>query len=705
MNPLFFILAVIGTLFALTAFLIVKDSLTLVKSFEDLFFRFIQAGKNDTDSETELTLFLLTGLRKTVGSKYAYLFTFQEDIVKERFESFDEKMKGWSDYLFDTVKCRLTEPQLDSIRSGKLTPELSMILFKNDRIRNKSIDRYSMVYPVYQQEGLDSMFVFLFEKKWHFLRGRRLIFVHDRKLARIVMNFIVFIRGRSENAQMNVLDNIRDYSFITVDKNFRIISWNKGSVLMFGYEFNEAVDKDVRELFLPQSLEAFEKAVSMTHLKEETLFKAEMKDRSNIPIFCEVLVKTVGFEASNTGFHFLIKDVSKEEVLKQNIKNKTMINRSIVENTRDGIAILNQEDRIVFINERFKNITDTNVAFLGMNIADVFDRKNGVKIKTRLKELRTSKIDFTFLDIRAGSLWFNVRFFSTKDESGRYDGAILFLVDNTLRMKDKEEIEHKNKLFEEMNKRLISDIHAGRMLQMSLVPKILPNDRKIVFESIYMLSQQLGGDFYYAEDIRLGRKQFYIAMISDVSGHGISSSMLSVFVKEIYNEFKNTAEFENDLKASRLLNMLNKRIFELDIETNLFITAFCYIVDIDRGTVYFSSAGHPHMALIQKNGNIRFCGIEKSPPVGVIEKYRYNDDIQEIKKGDRLLLYTDGLLDVFASQESYYSYFNNFLMENRLLDIDDFKKKIEKKISEIEKNSKENDNSMDDLTALIAKIK
>jgi sigma-B regulation protein RsbU (phosphoserine phosphatase) len=416
----------------------------------------------------------------------------------------------------------------------------------------------------------------------------------------------------------------------------------------------------------------------------------------------EVLLKPIHVKDLQVGYYILIKDVSKEEVLKTNMRNKSLINHSIVENARDGITILNEDDRIIFTNEKFKRITDTNVAFLGVDIASVFAKKHGDRIKAKLAEMKTSNLEFNSMDIKIGEFWFNIRYFPIKDEKGLYNGAALFFIDNTLRMKYREEIEEKNKLLESMNKRLLADIRAGQLLQMSLIPQVLPNDRNVIFESVYILSEQLGGDFYFAEEFKLGRNKYYIAMMSDVSGHGIASSMMTVFVKEIYNEFKNTTESENDFKASRFLNMLNRRLFELNMENQIFITAYCFIIDIARGTVYFSSAGHPHMALIRRDGNIRFCGIEKSPPLGIVEKYNYSDDLEEIEKGDKLVLYTDGLLDVFASSDSYYAYFNNFLVENRQLDIDDFKLKIEKRIFDIIKASREN---RDDLTVLLTKIK
>ena len=96
----------------------------------------------------------------------------------------------------------------------------------------------------------------------------------------------------------------------------------------------------------------------------------------------------------------------------------------------------------------------------------------------------------------------------------------------------------------------------------------------------------VGGDFYDIWEIAPNRLGVFI---SDVMGHGVSAAFVTVFIKTILAEFQQQIE-DN---PGYLLEILNTRFNDL-ISSRLFMfaTAFCGIIDVEKGELVCANAGH-----------------------------------------------------------------------------------------------------------------
>ncbi len=100
------------------------------------------------------------------------------------------------------------------------------------------VHRKAIAFPLFKNDVLESLFVFVYDSQSRLINGRRMVYFNNKKFAKMIMSLIIFIKSRSSNTLNLVLENIRDYAFITLDTNLNITSWNKGSVIMFGYDFH-----------------------------------------------------------------------------------------------------------------------------------------------------------------------------------------------------------------------------------------------------------------------------------------------------------------------------------------------------------------------------------------------------------------------------------------------------------------------------------
>ena len=165
-----------------------------------------------------------------------------------------------------------------------------------------------------------------------------------------------------------------------------------------------------------------------------------------------------------------------------------------------------------------------------------------------------------------------------------------------------------------------------------------------------------GGDIYYlslCESNMLTR-----VILADVVGHGEDVSQISQII------YKAIKLHMNDGEGDKLLAELNQTALKmgLDAMTTLVMAAF-YKRD---GNLYFANAGHPPALIKPKNESswreLKPAKGSNDPALGVLPQAVYTQSAMQVKSGDCLMLYSDGLIEAYHKQ-------NGFFTKSRLKDI------------------------------------
>jgi sigma-B regulation protein RsbU (phosphoserine phosphatase) len=186
--------------------------------------------------------------------------------------------------------------------------------------------------------------------------------------------------------------------------------------------------------------------------------------------------------------------------------------------------------------------------------------------------------------------------------------------------------------------RLEMEMAEARAFQQSLLP-----EREAILNGLsiccrYLPSVQLGGDLYDYVDAGSGSTALLIA---DVSGHGVSAAMLTGVVKSAFRA--SIADgYDPYAVVRRVWGGLSA------FRPDRFVTLFTALVSLRERRLAYVNAGHPSVLLWNVAGKLKW--LESGGPLVSPALPASTWDVQTvpIEDGDQLLLYTDGVSEVFA---------------------------------------------------------
>jgi len=185
------------------------------------------------------------------------------------------------------------------------------------------------------------------------------------------------------------------------------------------------------------------------------------------------------------------------------------------------------------------------------------------------------------------------------------------------------------------------DLLIARGLQTSL----LPSDKDVGplhLSYIFKPCETLGGDFLDFYRIDRNNTAFIIA---DVAGHGITSSMFTMFLYSMLNR--------EEKSPALLLESAFKEFSKFNIATETYITILAAVINTRNRTVTFANAGFTNPPAVVYGDSIEKVEVSGIPISNWVSEATYEEKRLRFRNGDRLIFFSDGITEMRTESSSF----------------------------------------------------
>lgn len=196
--------------------------------------------------------------------------------------------------------------------------------------------------------------------------------------------------------------------------------------------------------------------------------------------------------------------------------------------------------------------------------------------------------------------------------------------------------------------RIATELNVATQIQASMLPCIFPafpGRREFDVYATMTPAKEVGGDFY---DFFLVDDDHLALVIADVSGKGVPAALFMVIAKTL---LKNAAQ--TGLSPKAILEKVNNQLCESN-EAEMFVTVWLGIYEISTGKLTAANAGHEYPAVKHKNGKFELFKDTHGFVLAGMEGSRYREYELDLKAGDMLFVYTDGVAEATDAANTLY---------------------------------------------------
>jgi len=204
--------------------------------------------------------------------------------------------------------------------------------------------------------------------------------------------------------------------------------------------------------------------------------------------------------------------------------------------------------------------------------------------------------------------------------------------------------ESQSRLIQAENDRKTKELEEARQLQLSMLPKELPNLPNLDIAVYMKTATEVGGDYY---DFHIGKDGILTAVVGDATGHGMKAGTIVSMVKALFASSGSWMDVKTFFhRSSDALK---------GIELGRLMMAFI-MLRIKSKTVEFSNAGMPPLLIYKKDtGEVEEVMIN-GMPLGAMKNFPYEMKEVNFSSGDALLLLSDGLPELTNKSDEQFGY-------------------------------------------------
>jgi PAS domain S-box-containing protein len=317
----------------------------------------------------------------------------------------------------------------------------------------------------------------------------------------------------------------------------------------------------------------------------------------------------------------------------------------VLESLNEGVLISDDCQNIIFVNSNLEQMTGLpRGEIVGPDIHRLYNKAEADFIVAKREQgLQAGKNRFEFVLPRQDGSRLPVIISArvVEDPDGRQFSIVTFTDISELKRAE-QELREVNQKLEERHQEIQEDLKLAARVQQSLAPKSLVWGGVRV-ETFYHPVRTIGGDFGLVSSLD---DHYLNLLVCDVSGHGIGSALVA---NRIYTEMMTQLRAGSALDA--MLRQLNRFVMHNIGSSVFFFTVAAARIDRPGRRMVFAGAGHPPAMIAHDGAEPRLLE-SRSMVLGALPEAVDAEATLDVDldAGDRVVLYTDGITDVFNSR-------------------------------------------------------
>jgi len=351
----------------------------------------------------------------------------------------------------------------------------------------------------------------------------------------------------------------------------------------------------------------------------------------------------------------------------------------VLDSLNEGVLISDDCQNIIFVNSNLEQMTGLpRTEIVGPDIHRLYDKAEAdFIVAQRELGLQAGHNRFEFVLPRKDGSRLPVIISArvVEDPDGRQFSIVTFTDISELKHAE-QELREVNKKLEERHQEIQEDLKLAARVQQSLAPKSLVWGGVRV-ETFYHPVRTIGGDFGLVSSLD---DHYLNLLVCDVSGHGIGSALVA---NRIYTEMMTQLRAGSALDA--MLRQLNRFVMHNIGSSVFFFTVAAARIDRPGRRMIFAGAGHPPAMIAHAGAEPRLLE-SRSMVLGALPEAVDAEATLDVDldAGDRIVLYTDGITDVFNSRGAMLGVegVQKIVRETSLLPFNEMKKGILDSVAE-----------------------
>lgn len=209
---------------------------------------------------------------------------------------------------------------------------------------------------------------------------------------------------------------------------------------------------------------------------------------------------------------------------------------------------------------------------------------------------------------------------------------------------DLQNAEEQNKIIQAENDRKTKELEDARQLQLSMLPKTLPEILNLDIAVFMKTATEVGGDYY---DFNVDDNETLTVLVGDATGHGMMSGMMVSIMKSFFISNR------NGIHLKEFFEKTNNSIKEMQLGRLMMPLIG---VQINSEKLIATNAGMPSLLYFRNKSQKAGEFVINNLPLGGMKDTKYVLKAVNYEKGDTILLMSDGFAELKNSQNEQYGY-------------------------------------------------